>query len=293
MSLALAALVSAALFAPAPHPEEGLARELTGVRSLAMGGAHRGVGTSNDTLYLNPAGMALIKRYSVELQYGYSPFDGITRLNTSAVDSKSGPVAGGLGYTRERSDPENLGLGLNRFYMGAGYALSPAFALGLTGRYLRGAFTDPAGREEVIDLYNGDVGAMLALSNALTLGVSYNNIMKTEHEALAPPTLGFGVGISGTGFVLAGDVEIDRSEHADNAVTYRTGGEYVLAQAFPLRMGYSRLRFLDKKGAERPENLVAGGLGWFSGSGALDIGFEQSLERAKNWRLLAAFKFFL
>ncbi|MCK5689391.1 hypothetical protein KAI87_08980, partial [Myxococcota bacterium] len=46
--------------------------EYIGVRSMGMGGAHRGVGTSNDTLYLNPAGMAVATRYGVETAYQYS-----------------------------------------------------------------------------------------------------------------------------------------------------------------------------------------------------------------------------
>ena len=34
----------------------GIYDEFRGLRSEAMGGAHRGLGTSNDTLTLNPAG---------------------------------------------------------------------------------------------------------------------------------------------------------------------------------------------------------------------------------------------
>ncbi|MBI3179837.1 MAG: hypothetical protein HYZ27_09265, partial [Deltaproteobacteria bacterium] len=76
-----------------------VSEEFPGVRSAAMGGAHRGLGTSNDTLYLNPAGMSLASRYSVEMDYRFSNFDELYRLAATVVDSKSGPVAGGLGYT--------------------------------------------------------------------------------------------------------------------------------------------------------------------------------------------------
>ena len=95
---ALAFLLAAVASAASPaRTEDALAHELEGVRSLAMGGAHRGVGTSNDTIYLNPGGMALVRRYAIELQYGYSPHDRLNQFNISAVDSKSGPVAGALG----------------------------------------------------------------------------------------------------------------------------------------------------------------------------------------------------
>jgi hypothetical protein len=293
MSLVLAVAWGTILAAPPIHTEEGIANELAGVRSTAMGGAHRGVGTSNDALYLNPGGMALVRRYAVEAQYGYSPFDGISNLNMSAVDSKSGPVAGGLGYTHQKSDADKGEVGINRFYVGAGYAVSPAVSVGVTTRYLRGAYTDLAGETHELDFYNADVGAMASISDALTLGVVYNNVLKSDYQHLTRPSVGFGIGIGGAGFVLAADVEMDRSEDSDNDLGYHLGGEYVASGAFPIRVGYAQLPFVGKDGERRRENVLAAGVAWASREGALDVGFRQSLERERNWALVGAFKFFL
>src|SRR3954469_18063599 len=97
-------LFFALMFGAASVRAQTLPDEFAGVRSLGMGGAHRALGTSNDTLYLNPAGMAIMKRYSVEASYAYDALFKLTEVGGSIVDSKSGPVAGGVGYTHERGD---------------------------------------------------------------------------------------------------------------------------------------------------------------------------------------------
>ena len=79
-------------------------REIHGARSEAMGGAHRGLGTSNDAITLNPAGMMLTKRYSIDANYTYSKQDDLHHFSISLVDSKSGPVAGSDEYVFSRGD---------------------------------------------------------------------------------------------------------------------------------------------------------------------------------------------
>src|SRR5689334_11365242 len=95
--------LAAALCLGAPDPAHTY-EEFHGVRSAGMGGAQRAVGTSNDTLTLNPAGMAVVPRYALELQYAYLPKLGLSHINISAVDSKSSPVAGGVAYTHDKAD---------------------------------------------------------------------------------------------------------------------------------------------------------------------------------------------
>ncbi len=272
----------------------GIEDEFRGVRSEAMGGAHRGVGTSNDTLYLNPAGMALFRRYSVEVQYGYSPFDKLTTINASAVDSKSSPVAAGIGYTHVRGDKDGVDAGLHRFYFGAAYAISQHLAFGVTNRYVRGSYNDEkSGERQHVDFYTGDIGIMAALAQGLSFGLSYNNVVRTDMPLLARPTLGAGLGLGNSVLTLAGDVELDVRKVDSHHLTYRAGVEYFAGGAFPLRLGYAREPFRKTTGARSNEDLITAGVAWVTKSGAIDLTYKQSFERRRNWAMAAALQFFL
>src|SRR5262245_27093677 len=97
-----------------------------------MGGAHRGVGTSNDTIMLNPAGMAIRKRYAIDGSYAYSAQDTLSHISISALDSKTAPVAGALAYTHDRGDHEFSNVEMNRIYMASAYPIFDWLAVGIT-----------------------------------------------------------------------------------------------------------------------------------------------------------------
>ncbi|MEZ4272059.1 MAG: hypothetical protein R3C68_11720 [Myxococcota bacterium] len=126
------------LLCAAPVSKAGVYQEMKGLRSEAMGGAHRGLGTSNDTLFLNPAGMAMLRRYSVDLLYGYTSIDNLNHISVTAVDSKSGPLAGAVGYTHDRGELNGLDAKFHRAYGAIAYPIFEGVGLGLTGRYVRG-----------------------------------------------------------------------------------------------------------------------------------------------------------
>ena len=119
------------------------------IRSLAMGGAHRALGTSNDTLQLNPAGLAIQTRYAIELHYAWSEKFKESRANASAVDSKSGPVAGGLGYELLKSELEGYEKNLHRVSLGMAYRVGDMFALGTTVHYIEGSRTNNSETEDI------------------------------------------------------------------------------------------------------------------------------------------------
>jgi hypothetical protein len=266
--------------------------ELEGTRSAAMGGAHRGVGTSNDTLYLNPAGMALVRRYSVELNYGYSPFSALTHLNVSAVDSQSGPVAGGLSYTHTRGDGERTDPSLHRVVVAAAYALGPSVALGLSGRHIRGKFQDGDKRRK-LTLYSGDVGVMVKLGEMVTLGGTAHNVIRDELTRMLPLSFGVGGSVALGNLVLAGDFVLDSRQSNDTLQRYQVGAEYFLGGAFPLRAGYYHAPFTDKSSERGGENVLTFGGGWVTQGGGIGVAAERSFERPRNWRMVASLQFFL
>ena len=67
----------------------------------------RGLATGNDSIYVNPAGLAMAKIYSIELGYLDDLLGSDRRFNASIVDSQAGPVAGGFAYTYTKRAPDD------------------------------------------------------------------------------------------------------------------------------------------------------------------------------------------
>lgn len=265
---------------------------IAGVRSFAMGGAARAVPTSNDVLFVNPAGMAGVKRYGIELQYGYTSHDDLNRLSFSAVDSKSGPVAGGLAFSHVGGGVFTGGL--NQFYLGAAYAISDSLAFGTSLHYIRGGYDIFGASPEDVSLYTGDVGLMVTLVEGLTLGFAYNNVVSGDQPFLAPPTLGGGVAFSTGAFTITGDVAatVGTTLQRQLGTSYHAGVEYFIADLVPVRLGYTRERVpVDR--AFPYESYLSGGLGYAMQTGSIELSYRHRLEKTDDWGIVGALKFFL
>lgn len=276
----------------------GVFDEFVGVRSRSMGGAHRGVGTSNDTLYLNPAGMALATRYSLDLGYAYSNFDQLNRFNGSIVDSKSGPVAGGFGFTHVRGDSDGLDADLNRFNGALALRLGSNLALGLGARHVRGQISDGFDENENrqarnVRIYNGDVG-LSALIGPVGVGLVFTNVLDSdqEEESFVPQTIGGGLSYGSGPFLLAADI-VSYVDQSESDLSYHVGLEYFVDNMYALRAGYRYQPFLDDRGAIDEENVWSAGLAYVTGKGAVDLGFTQSFERSDRWDLITMIRLFI
>ncbi|MEE8408152.1 MAG: hypothetical protein V3T05_00975 [Myxococcota bacterium] len=282
--------------------QAGVFNEIAGVRSLAMGGAHRGIGSSNDTLYLNPAGMAIGRRYAVEFNYGNSPFDRLsdrlTHLNVSAVDSSSGPVAGGFGYTHTRGNSDGVDTSLHRIYVAAAYPIMRNMAFGVTYKHIRGTLNH-AGQKREVSMSNYDAGLAIHLGQGIGIGLSAHNIIRTAKNKstlirLVPLTFGGGLAWNLSPITVGADVVVDARNTDELVYSYHAGVEYFLQNQFPLRMGFRRVPYKKPTdGTLHIENIVTGGAAWVNAGGALAVAFERSLERHKNWSLIVALKFFI
>ena len=267
--------------------------EFTGIRSEAMGGAHRAVGTSNDTIMLNPAGMSMRRRYSLEASYGYSGQDTLSHISFSALDSKTGPVAGALGYTHSRGDHAFSNVELHRIYMASAYPIFDWLAVGLTARHLRGSFTDDEGERQNVESYTADLGLSAVLFDFLGVGVVWHNVYTTSRKALSPPHLGFGLAYLGEELVVASDLEVDLRPRHLGDLTFRVGGEYFLAEMFPVRFGYRLRPRIKKYGGDKTwESVLGGGLGFVTESGSVEVTYTHSVEVLKNWDVMASLKIF-
>lgn len=263
--------------------------QLTGAKSLAMGGAHRGLGTANDTLILNPAGMAIARRYSSQVNYGYNTDDHISRILVSAVDSSTSPVAAGLAYTREWGNPSGVDIGMNRVYVGLAYALTPGIAVGITGQNARGNYLDHEVRRKENN-FNGTAGAMISLGQRIGLGAVYDNFVHLENDLTMPSNLGLGASVNLFVVSVAADYVIDMRPGKRRAKTFGVGAEMLFSQHVALRGGY-RMGHETSARVGPLLKYVSLGLGLVSQAASLEVSAERAIQHAGAWQVIAGLQY--
>ncbi|HET6344869.1 MAG TPA: hypothetical protein VFH51_08045 [Myxococcota bacterium] len=259
-------------------------------RTLGMGGANRALGSSNDALLYSPGGMAMSKRYSIDGVYSYGGADHITQAQLSAVDSKTGPVAAGLAYTRIWGNPSGSNPSLTRIYGGTAFALG-SLGVGLTVQNVRGHFTD-AGVVKEQSLWNGNVGLQLLLGELLSVAAAYQNVLKADDPRIMPPSLGIGAAVRTGAINVAGDWRFDMRDAGPRRSAWGLGGELFLYDMFAVRGGLRRGP-TDPAATGEDRTFISGGLGALSASGGLNVAAEKALRGGQEWTLIGSMQFFM
>jgi len=272
-------------------------------RSLAMGGALRALGNGTTAVFLNPANMPLTRLYHIEASGQFTP-EATRALGTaSAVDSISSStrVAGGASFTAGVIDPK----GLDRVYTDArsavAYPFGDRFSLGATVRYLRmiqdgfgvldnattrtyspvsGGLVDDAGkRKPFVDAFTFDVGATVRIGESLHIGLVGQNLTHPGHSLL-PTTVGGGIGYGTKDFSLEVDGIADFDSWSATTARIMAGGEYLVANKYPLRLGY---RYDQGAGV----HSISGGLGYVSTEMSAELAVRRTLSTTINSTMIA------
>jgi hypothetical protein len=267
-----ASLVSlaAALLSAGP----ATAQSFEGARLLGFGGAQRALSTGNDSLYVNPAGLAMAKTYSLELGMLDDLRGSDRRFNASVVDGQAGPVAGGLAYTYFSRRPDAVPSGDDRAQghrldVGAATLLSESIALGASVRYLR--YRTDSVAPEAADSSTRDFDLVLGLEwrlvDGLFLGVVAQNLLDGQ-AGDGGRSFSAGLGYASSfGLSVEGDVLYDQTRQK----TVLSGAlGYVVAERVPLRAGVT---YDQVTGAV----LLSLGLGVQYERLGLDVGYRQRL----------------
>ena len=256
-------------------------------RTLSMGGAQRALGNSNETIYWNPAGMALRKRYEVDGQYLYGSRDAVSHYNFSIVDSNTGPVAGGVAYTFTHAGPRDAGI--HRIRMGFAVQLSDSLALGISGQHVRGGYTlSDAPEKTEPRLWSGDLGLLARVSDHLQIGVSARNLLRDERSELTRRDIGAGIAYLDETFTVTAEADWDL-EDKQRTTAYRAGAEYVAGGSFPLRIGYAHQPYVGADGQDGDESVLGGGVGILVATGSVNASYQKSLSRDGIWKMAFGF----
>lgn len=184
------------------------ATEMVGAISGGLGGTGRAAVESNESLFLNPASIALFNKFytGVSYQSGFTT-PGVSR-NTYSVSMTDGTkgilLPGSFSYRRHKISDSGVHINEDEFKAGVGFRMTPRLSFGLAGSYLKANL--PADRE--IDQGNFDIGALIGILPNWGLGITGENLLRGDDTTPLSLRRNSRVGV-GTQYVF------------DKAVTFR------------------------------------------------------------------------
>lgn len=299
--------------------EAARAQDFIGTRALSLGEAYRAIATGNDAIYMNPAGIAQIPRYSPELHYNFNLDKEDHQVDLSVVDSKTTMVAAGLGYTFQGRELTRRLTLQHTATLALAYPLFPQlFTVGVGLKYVN---ISDAIVGNYMNALSADVGLLATLPGGVSLAaVGYNLIPIRSTDiplsaALAAawdlgplsalifgggPSAGPVIDASGalrqpglgafrgplSNLVLTADWYINFFTLDGPQSRISAGVEYLLLDLVPLRAGY-------QWNQEEANHLVSIGAGFILPYFGFDVAFQQSVVDLDHRTFAMSLKFFL
>lgn len=265
------------------------------LRSAAMGDNVVGGAGGNASLYHNPAGVAAVPMYALEIGYDTQLKSNQHQLGISIADSQTNPnIAGGFSYDFSFKKDKSRGKGLAHMQhdLRASAALpvvEDVLVIGLTGHYI--FQNDMHATEDDRRVKNHgftlDLGVMAKLGDKFFIGVSSQNLLQKK-ELMDPRNIRAGfAGIFGV-FRLLGEYGVDLE--GKQTRHHAGGGFEIMIESFALRGGF---RHVTANDYERHENLLSMGAGYRGKSFGLDVAYRQHVQRSPDRFLGASLVLFL
>jgi hypothetical protein len=251
-------------------------------RIAAKNGADRALGNSVSALFSNPANMATSRVYHAAALLQIWPEASRQSYGVGAVDSvgSSSRVAGGLGATWSRQDPDGVDRTASDLRFAFAYPLSDKVFAGAGGRFLwlsqNGA--GPLGPsysssglegEKIFKNFAFDLGLTLKPGGGWALSLVGNNLNGAD-TGFQPLTLGGGIGFVKDKFGIEADVVADLVTWDRTTLRAMLGSELLLGEHAIIRGGY---RFDD--GAK--SHSASLGLGYIDKAFGADLGVRRIL----------------
>ena len=238
-----------------------------------MGDAYRAAGAANGAIYLNPAGIARLTHYSVELMWARLP-GGIDAFHGSIVDTKTQPIGVGIGYTWSPGETDRHDGRLALAYP----AVPDRLFVGTSLRYL---FLDHPSGEDNASAFTLDAGLAAHLGSGFFLGATAHPLL--DDQALDETdgrTFGFGLAWEGAASIAA-DLLLDPAQEGGDRLAYAAGAEYIFGQDVPVRLGWTFAP------AANNAHTLSLGFGVVTITGVLDLAYRQRIDEGSEDRTFA------
>jgi hypothetical protein len=257
--------------------------EIQHPRAVAMGGAQAATGISTPAIFHNPANLALARVQHFEALGAFGPEARRQSYGGAVADSYTNRVAGGIGGTWSTMDADGIHRVWSDLRAAIAYPLSDRLALGLGGRYMRltesiaggpfGASLASGGTPDkpIVNTFTFDAGATAIPMEHLSIGVAGRSLT-APNNGLLPTQIVGGIGWTGDKqlYSFEGDVLADFTTFSRTRMRYMAGGELLLAEKVPLRIGY---RF--DEGTRT--HAVSGGLGYVDQQWSAELGVRRDV----------------
>jgi opacity protein-like surface antigen len=219
-------------------------------RIAGKNGADRALGSSVSALFDNPANMAASRVYHAAALMQLWPEASRQSYGLGAVDSvgSSSRVAGGLGATWTRQDPDGVDRTATDLRFALAYPFSEKLFAGVGGRFMwlsqngagpLGPSYASAGLEgdKILKSFAFDLGLTLKPGAGFSIAAVGNNLNGADN-GFQPLTLGGAIGFGRDNFGIEADVVADLVTWDETTVRAMAGAEILFADHVVARGGY-------------------------------------------------------
>ena len=285
---------------PLPVPLRTNEGENETARSAGFGGAMRAWGAGTTAVFLNPANLAETQAYHIEGVMQLTPEASRQAYGGIIMDSITNKLAGGVGVVGSFVDPDHLDRTTLDVRVALAYPLSDRFLLGVAGHYIRstqlgtgplgdskfsGGLVDGEGRHPFVSTATFDAGLTVKVTDGLAISAVGQNLTFPNNGVL-PTTIGGGIGYSGGGFTIEADGVADLNSWGQPTARAMAGAEYVIAERFPIRLGYRYDQGPD-------QHAVSLGLGYVTREFSVDATVRRAIDDRGPTTVVVGLAYFL
>jgi len=255
--------------------------EIQHPRSVGMANAQQVFGGSTTAIFVNPANLPLYRVYHLEGLAAFSPEARRQSYGGAIADSSTSRLAGGFGGTWSQMDPDGIKRQFTDLRLTLAYPLGDRFSLGATGRFLRVAqkvsggplgaslASDGTRDQPIFSEFTFDAGAAVQITEEIRLAISGRNLT-APGTSLAPLVMAGGIGWSNKTITVEADSLIDFTTFGEARARGMLGGEFMIADRFPLRAGY-------RYDAGMKTHAVSGGAGYVERKFSVEAGVRRDV----------------
>jgi hypothetical protein len=236
-------------------------RDLESSRNMAMGGAYEALGYGAETIGGNPAGLSLYKRYQIEATGSWDVPQGYGFGSVAVADSTN-PLSMGISYHFATFGGEQRRWA-HLTTVALAYTFGDLIHIGFATRHhvLVGARNTNS--------ISINAGLIAKPTQWLTLGFSGHNLISVYQEDISRYFVAsIGVMILGQ-LTPTFDLRMDFNQ-VNPRLAYHAGIEWLIAQAFPIRIGYQ----MDTIAGHQ---YLSAGIGWFNEGSGIDVAYRHEL----------------